>query len=164
MENAADALKIAFAIFVFIIAITVTFGIISQAKSTADTVLYYSDDTNFYAHLSSKDPNRTVSISEVIATLYRYYKESLSVTIVLAEDNSRTFDLSNSYSTTAAIEEDLAEYIEKNLLTLNQKSTFTEEFVEVAISGQYSKGDDGTEITVVSGGSKVYVTYTLQST
>lgn len=160
MENAADALKIAFAIFVFVVAITVTFGIISQAKSTADTVLYYSDDTNFYEHLSSKDSNRIVSVSEVISALYRYYKESLCVTVDL-NGNSTTFDLNNSSATITAIENDIAEYVDNNLLEL-ENATFTEEFVEVPISGIYDEGEDGSEIILSSGGNKVYVTYTYQ--
>lgn len=162
MENATDALKIAFAIFVFVLAITVTFGVISQAKSTADTVLYYSDDTNFYEHLSSKDSNRIVSVSEVISTLYRYYKESLCVTIDLGNENTRTFDLNNSSATTASIEKDIAKYVESNLLDLGDDAKFTEEFVEIPISGIYDEGEDGSEIILSSGGNKVYVTYTLQ--
>lgn len=161
MENAADALKIAFAIFVFVVAITVTFGIISQAKSTADTVLYYSDDTNFYEHLSSKDSNRIVSVSEVISALYRYYKESLCVTVDL-NGNSTTFDLNNSSATITSIESNIAEYVEDNLLELGDDAKFTEEFVEVPISGIYDEGEDGSEIILSSGGNKVYVTYTLQ--
>ena len=161
MENAADALKIAFAIFVFVLAITVTFGVISQAKSTADTVLYYSDDTNFYEHLRAKDRNRIVSVSEVISTLYRYYKESLCVTVDL-NGNSTTFDLNNSSATITSIESNIAEYVEDNLLELGDDAKFTEEFVEVPISGIYDQGADGSEITISSGGNKVYVTYTLR--
>ena len=150
MENAADALKIAFAIFIFILAITITFSIISQAKSTADVVMYHSDETNFYEHLSSGKKNREVSLSDVISTLYRYYKESISVTV----------DLKNSYSDINAIESDLADYIDKNLLKFDDRK-FEEEFVEVPISGIYKLGEDGTEITLSSGGKKIYVTYTL---
>ena len=39
---------------------------------------------------------------------------------------------------------------------------YTEEFVEVPISGIYETGEDGTQITLSSGGNKLYVTYTLQ--
>ena len=39
MENAVDALKIAFAVFVFLIALTVTFSMIAKVKSTAEYVL-----------------------------------------------------------------------------------------------------------------------------
>lgn len=165
MENAADALKIAFAIFVFVLAITITFSIISQAKSTADTVLYHSDKTNFYEHTDSRTDNRTVSVTEVISTLYRYYKESISVTVNLGNrGESRTFDLSNASSNINKIEQDLGEYIKTNLLELENESKFTEEFVEVPISGIYETGDDDTQITLSSGGKKVYVTYTLNTT
>lgn len=166
MENAADALKIAFAIFVFVLAITITFSIISQAKSTADVVLYHSDKTNFYEHVDSKENNRTVSVTEVISTLYRYYKESISVTVNLGEQGeTRTFDLSNASSNISTIEEELEEYIKNNLLDENIVGTdvkFEEEFVEVPISGIYETGEDDTQITLSSGGKKVYVTYTLQ--
>lgn len=159
MENAADALKIAFAIFVFVIAIAVTFSIISQAKSTADTVLYHSDETNFYEHVASGVGNREVSVKEVISTLYRYYKESISVTINIGNE-SHTFDLANSSSNINTIENELASYIEKNLLNFPENTIFIEEFVEVPISGIYETGEDNTEITLSSGGKKVYVTYT----
>lgn len=161
MENSADALKIAFAILVFVIAITITFSVISKAKTTADVVLFHNNKTNFYEHLESSDTNRVVSVTDVISTLYRYYKESISVTVVIGSE-SKTFDLSNSFSNINAIESDLAIYIEDYLLVLPEESTFTEEFVEAPISGIYEKGEDETEITISSGGKKVYVTYTLQ--
>ena len=41
MENAADALKIAFGLLVFAIALTVIFTMVAKVKSTADVVLYY---------------------------------------------------------------------------------------------------------------------------
>lgn len=48
MENTADALKMAFAIFVFIVALSMVFSLIGNIKETADAVLYYSDKTNYY--------------------------------------------------------------------------------------------------------------------
>ena len=161
MENATDALKIAFAIFVFVIAITLTFSLISQAKSTSDYVLSYSDRTNFYEHSDSKDKNRIVSVTEVISNLYRYYKESLCVTVVLGEEEHK-FDLSNTYSTTAQIEKKLSEFITDTLLKNYSDVTFKEEFVEVPVSGIYQTGEDGTQITLSSGGKKLYITYTAQ--
>lgn len=173
MENAVDALKIAFAIFVFVVAITVAFSVISQAKSTADHVLFYSDKTNFYDNLYSKgekEKNRVVSVSEVISTLYRYYKESLCVTVVLQEETYKfdlnlsksdleKFELTQAPSTEEAIEDMLENFI-KNKLENYADAKFKEEFVEVPISGIYEKGEDDTEITLSSGGKKVYITYT----
>lgn len=43
MENAVDALKIAFGVLVFVIALTVAFALLSQAKATSDIMLFASD-------------------------------------------------------------------------------------------------------------------------
>lgn len=164
MENAAEALKIAFAMLIFVIAITITFSLTSQAKQTADVVLYHSDKTNYYDHVASKEVNRKVSVDTVISTLYRYYKESINVIIVLGDDEER-FDGNRMKDKKSIknIETDLEEFVTNNLLTAdNAGKMFTEEFVEAPIGGQYVTGDDGTQIIVQSGGKQVYVTYTIE--
>lgn len=173
MENATDALKIAFAIFVFVIAITLAFSLISQAKSTADHVLFYADKTNFYDRpLYSKEGNRVVSVPDVISTLYRYYKESLCVTIVLPEDTYKfdlnlsksdleKFGLSQAPSTEKEVENMIEKFI-NDILNNYADDKFVEEFVEVPISGIYEVGEDGAEIALSSGGKKVYITYKLK--
>ncbi len=163
MENAVDALKIAFAVFVFIIALTVTFSMIAKLKSTAEYVLYYTDRTNFYSRLNTTEKNRTVSVNSVIAMLYRYYNETVSVTVDLTNVGKgiRTFDVSNNTSIDKnAIEKDLENYIEENLQDL--KCDFLEEFVDAPISGIYETGIDGTEVVLSSGGKKVYIKYIAQ--
>ena len=161
MENATDALMMAFAVFIFVIAITLIFSLVSQAKSTADYVLFYNDKTNFYEHSDSKEKNREVSVTEVISSLYRYYKESLCVIVDLGEEKPK-FDLSNTYSTVAQVEKKLAEFISGTLLKDYSDATFKEEFVEVPVSGIYQTGEDGAQITLSSGGKKLYITYTVQ--
>ena len=177
MDNAVDALKIAFALFVFVVAITVSFSYISQAKSTADYIVFYRDETNFYNHLKSKEKNRVVLSSDVISTLYRFYNESLCVTVDLgSEDKTYKFDLSLSDadlkkfkdagvlpsaqmpSSYEGIDEMLNTFVEK---VLPKDAKFTEEFVEVPISGIYETGEDGTELTLTSGAKKIYITYKL---
>lgn len=173
MENSVDALKIAFAIFIFVVAITVTFSLVSKAKSTSEYVLFYTDKTNFYERLNSKTKNREVFVSDVISTLYRYYKESLCVTINLGEKGGtyrfdlnlsetdlKKLKLNQSPSTEVAIEEMLQKFIQDKLIDF-MDYTFTEEFVEIPISGIYKKGEDDSEIILSSGGKKVYITYTL---
>ena len=157
MENAADALKMAFAIFVFVIAITVTFALLTEAKNTADVVLFYSDETNFQPHVESLE-KATVSYQDVVSTLYRYYKESICVTIVL-DDEEYKFDLEKPSSDTEIIEAEIGKFIKEELSNYKDRP-FREEFVEIPISGIYDYGEDGTEIIVSSGGKKVYVTYT----
>lgn len=90
MENAVDALKLAFAVFVFVMALSLVMYMFTQAKETADIVLQSSDITEFmdYTSLESiqegatttDDGNdRIVGLETVIPTLYRYYKENYTV-------------------------------------------------------------------------------------
>lgn len=171
MENAADALKIAFIIFIFIAAIGIAFTLISQAKSTADVVLYYSDDTNFYEYSKgNSEKNRIVSASEIIPMLYRYCNESIGVEIKLLNGDIYSFDLGNReylveddknvYNKQFDREKNLGKFIDEILLTQLKDKTFEEQFVEIPISGIYEYGEDGTELAISSGGKKVYITYT----
>lgn len=95
MENSADALKIAFAVFVFVIAISITFMVLAQAKSTADTVMYYSDNTNFQDHYNGE--GEVVGVDNLITTLYKYNKESLAITI---KDNTAAHNIIAIFDTT----------------------------------------------------------------
>jgi len=170
MENAADALKIAFVIIVFIAAIGITFTLISQARSTADIVLYHSDNTNFYEYKESGEKNREVSIAEIIPMLYRYSNESIGVEIKLLNGTIYSFDLENREYLVEENEviingkkqfnreENLGKFIKEILLDELKNKTFEEQFVEIPISGIYEYGEDGTELVISPGGKKVYIT------
>lgn len=105
MENAADALKMAAAILIFIIAIASSFSLFGTAKQTADsiigmrdkqayleaadldTVLYTSSEKISKGEVSGFTSNgdRIVGLSDVISTIYRYAKEKYGVTIVKSD-------------------------------------------------------------------------------
>ncbi len=155
MENAVDALKISFAVFVFIFAIAITFSMISKAVTTSEVVLYYTDETSFYNYETSKEENREVDISTVITTLYKTYEENVTVKIKLSGESDYT---EFSIDAGSATEENINNYINTKLLCLNDKK-FKEEFLEVPYSGIYKTGDDGSQVTVANGGKKIYITY-----
>lgn len=86
MENAVDALKIAFAVFVFAIAVALTFSMVGQARATSDTILAINDKTNLYEYIDSSENNasdqdRIVGFETILPTIYRYAKEQYAVTI-----------------------------------------------------------------------------------
>ena len=158
MENAADAIKIGFAVIVFTIAIALTFNLVSQAKATSDHILYYSDETNFYEYADSRESNRLVPVSELIAILHKYYIESIEVVVTL-DDRTYIFGSENeNFYTDKQKEENLEKFISENL---NSDMKFTEEFVEAPISGIYQYGNDGTEVVITPGNTKIYATYTI---
>lgn len=89
MENAAEALKMGFAVMVFVIALTVVFSMVSQAKQTADVVFEIEDDTKYFqeglegvTYLTSGATERIVGWETVVPTIYRYNVENYGVTII----------------------------------------------------------------------------------
>ena len=84
MENAVDALKIAFAVIVFVIALSIGMYMFTQAKVTSDIVLQKSDITEFMEYTEvenyeESDVDRIVGLETIIPTLYKYYKENYTV-------------------------------------------------------------------------------------
>ena len=82
MENAVDALKIGFAVLVFVMALSLTMFMFTQARETADAVLHSSDVTEFIEYQKVEDESsseRIVGLETIIPTLYKYYKENYTV-------------------------------------------------------------------------------------
>ena len=85
MENAVDAIKIGFGLLVFVIAITLTFSVVGQARITADTIFVTTDKTQFYDYMTNENSkvreDRIVSFESILPTIHRYAKEQYAVTI-----------------------------------------------------------------------------------
>ncbi len=91
MDNAVDAFKMAFAMIVFVIALSTVMYAFTAASSAAQVVSYYADDSNFFDNIESTTnlarTQRVVKGDTIIPTLYRYYKENFSVRIYDATSN-----------------------------------------------------------------------------
>ena len=83
MENAVDALKMAGAVLLFVLAISVAIVSFGQARETADTILDYKDretvyiDGNLYYQTTGTE--RTVGLETIIPTIYRAYIENYKI-------------------------------------------------------------------------------------
>lgn len=86
MENAVDALKVAFAMLVFALALTLTFSVVGQARRTSDIILQAHDREHSYEYTTASDYNtkeeRIVGFETIIPTIYRYAKEQYAVSII----------------------------------------------------------------------------------
>ncbi len=164
MENAVDALKIAFGVLVFVIALTVAFALLSQAKATSDIMLFASDKTNYYTYSNEAEnkAGRIVGADVVISSLYRYYKESVVVRVY--DKNNTLIEEFNTETDGGLSQKErkkkVNEWIKENKSELD--GTFLETFDEVKKSGEYIVEDDGSELTVKSGQTSIYITYTKQ--
>ena len=90
MENAVDALKIGFAVFVFVIALSLTMYMFTSAKETADMLLHSSDMSEYMEYIEPEagTESRVVGLETIIPTLYKYYKENYTV---IFRDSSGNF-------------------------------------------------------------------------
>ena len=90
MENAVDALKIAFAVMVFTMALSLAMVMFSQAKETSDIVLRTSDVSEYIEYIRSDGDNvksRVVGLETIIPTLYNYYRENYTVIFLDSTNN-----------------------------------------------------------------------------
>ena len=95
MENAAEALKMFFAVFVFSLALSVFFRMTSVAKDTTDKIFEAIDKTTYvnYNADTSYGANRKVKFQDMIPTIYRYAQEGYGVTIIDSGEIVARFDL-----------------------------------------------------------------------
>lgn len=84
MENAVEALKMAGFMLLFIIALSITMITLTQAKTTADSLVKNQARQQSYQYIEvtgdlSKSLSRTVTLADIIPTLYRYAQEDYAV-------------------------------------------------------------------------------------
>lgn len=98
MENAVEAIKMAFAVMVFVMALSISMISFNSAKATSDVVLYTQDETNYYDYQGATgkaSENRIVGLETIIPTLYKYYKENYTVVFKQGSYNMETGEFSN---------------------------------------------------------------------
>lgn len=156
MENAAEALLMAFAVLIFVIALSITLTTLAQAKSTADIVLFYSDRENFQTPLPPdsyggfEEGGRVVEVDTVVATIARCAKEKFSVKII---DGSTIYKFEYDIQTEEEIKHEIDRFIQNYT-----GSSYRETYVEVTTSGTTYSGEDGTQLEE-NVGKKIYITY-----
>lgn len=185
MENATDALKMMFAVFAFIIALSIALTSLSKAKETADAVLYYSDETNYYewTESSNQTQGREVGKDAIIATLFRKQTDTYIIVDLKSQNRKYIFNFlgyvteinraTNTVIRTINITETgltddgkvkMNYKIDFVNNTLKENKTYYENISEVTnkgqLGGEYVIAEDGTKLQVVQGDSKVIITYT----
>lgn len=83
MENAADALKMAGAVLIFVLAISIIILSFSQVRETSDTILNYRDREEMYIesdyYYETSGTVRTVNLETIIPSIFRAYLENYKI-------------------------------------------------------------------------------------
>ena len=107
MENAAEALKIAFAVMMFVLALTVSISSFSSASTTVTSLINMTDRENEYTYVEpNEDLTRTVGIETVVASMYRAMDQNIE--IYIKDEHGENIEL--CYKTQI----DIPDYIVKN--------------------------------------------------
>lgn len=86
MENVADALKIAAAVLIFVLALSISINAFGEARIASRTILEYKDREYDYTYVEeNKDSNgnivteRIVGLESIVPTIYKAYKENYKI-------------------------------------------------------------------------------------
>ena len=78
MENAADALKMAAAVLIFVMALSISINAFSEVRQTSQTILDYKDREYDYTYVDDNGgtTTRIVSAETIVPSIYKAYKEN----------------------------------------------------------------------------------------
>ena len=80
MENAVDALKIAFAVMMFVLALTLSISSFSSASSAVTSLISMNDRENEYTYVQPTEGlTRTVGIEAVVTSMYRAFEQNIEI-------------------------------------------------------------------------------------
>ena len=132
MENATDALKMAGAVLLFVLAISVAIVSFGQVRETADTILNYKDRETTYEYIDEDTTEalglgRKVSLETAIPSIFRAYLENYKIVFVGLNEPIYTIKISGQDTGIDKYTLDLETSTEyKNVVLANeeQKSEF----------------------------------------
>ena len=95
MENAVDALKMAAAVMIFVLALSVSINAFSEARIASTTLLDYTDREFFLGksdYYNSDTKNRIVGVETIIPAIYKAYSDE-SYKLVFLNNNDEPIEL-----------------------------------------------------------------------
>ena len=89
MENVADALKMAFAVLSFVVALSIAMSSFSQVREVSQVLIEANDDTYNYKYVEQNvdssgnlQTERIVGVETIIPSIYRAFKENYKVIFI----------------------------------------------------------------------------------
>ena len=91
MENATDALHMAAAVLIFVLALSISINACGEVRQTAQTIIQYKDREYDYSYVDQAgSTQRKVGIESIIPSIYKAYKENYKIIFETNEINTYT--------------------------------------------------------------------------
>ena len=125
MENAVDALKIAFAMMMFVMALSLSISSFSSASSAITEITSMRDRETEYTYVKpSGNLTRTVGIETVVTSMYRAYEENIAIYFIKANGNALALYY-DTYTTGEIKKDDHGNEIEISCIDLSNEGFAT---------------------------------------
>ena len=79
MENAVEALKMAFAVMMFVAALSLSVSSLSKANRAVTSIISLNDRETEYSYVEPTGNTRIVGVETVVPTMYKAYKENFEI-------------------------------------------------------------------------------------
>ena len=133
MENAADALQMAAAVLVFVLALSISINAFGEARQTAQTILDNRDREYDYEYIQGDTTERIVKGETIIPSIYKAYKENYK--IVFTKNNGEGIKLYQKFVATNSTDKKPICYIDLENEVLGSDKQ-KEEFLQILLYGR----------------------------
>jgi len=128
MENAADALKMAAWVLIFVVALSIIINAFGIARQTTDILISYNDNEYYTDYVEQGNTERKVGYETIIPAIYRAYKENYKI-IFLNNDGTPMYFYENKNT------EEQINYIDLEKQNVGN-DTAKEEFIKYIVTGK----------------------------
>ena len=140
MENAVDALKIAFAVLMFVMALTLSISSFSSASTAITEITSMRDRETEYTYVNpSGKLTRTVGIETVVTSMYRAFEENIAIYFI-KEDGQPLALYYDTYTTGEIKKDENGEKIELSCIDLSNEGFATkaqaQEHLDIILGGE----------------------------
>lgn len=128
MENAADALKMAAWVLIFVVALSIIINAFGMARQTTDILISYNDNEYYTDYVEQGNTERKVGYETIIPAIYRTYKENYKI-IFLNNDGTPMYFYENKNT------KEQINYIDLEKQNVGN-DTAKEEFIKYIVTGK----------------------------
>lgn len=128
MENAADALKMAAWVLIFVVALSIIINAFGMARQTTDILISYNDNEYYTDYIEQGNTERKVGYETIIPAIYRAYKENYKI-IFLNNDGTPMYFYENKNT------KEQINYIDLEKQNVGN-DTAKEEFIKYIVTGK----------------------------
>lgn len=138
MDNATDALKMAAAVLIFVLALSISINAFGEARRASQVILDYRDREYDYTYITSGTTQRQVGLETIIPSIYKAYKENYKIIFDIQNINDKN-GLYSKKNENGNYDEINYIDLEKEVLGSDKQK---EEFIKAIIYGKDSIPDE----------------------